>query len=75
MQKELDRLNKEIEQSPTALLHVERGKLYSKGGVMDKALNDFLKAEELDPDNTEATEYIRMLREVFEFRYKDYYNP
>ena len=56
-------------------LLMERGRLYHKAGVKDKALNDFLKVAELDPSNTEAREYIKLLKEIFAFRYMDYYNP
>jgi lipoprotein NlpI len=59
----------------SALLMMERGKLYHKAGVNDKALNDFLKVVELDPTNREAREYVKMLRDIFAFRYMDYYNP
>lgn len=58
-----------------AQLLLQRGKLYQKAGVNDKALNDFLKVAELDPENEEAREYIKMLRKIFAFRYMDYYNP
>lgn len=63
------------EKADDALLLMQRGKLYQKAGVNDKALNDFLKVSELDPENEEAREYIKMLREIFAFRYMDYYNP
>lgn len=72
---ELARLDAMIAASPTAILYLERGKLYNRNGVFDKALNDFLKARELDPANTEAQSAITMLREIFAFHYVDYYNP
>lgn len=72
----LAELTAEIENSPdSAPLLMERGKLYQKAGINDKALNDFLKVIELDPSNEEAREYIKMIREIFAFRYMDYYNP
>lgn len=72
----LAELTAEIENSPdSAPLLMERGKLYQKAGINDKALNDFLKVVELDSSNEEASEYIKMIREIFAFRYMDYYNP
>ncbi len=70
---ELDSRIAETPSDPGLLM--ERGRLYQKAGVNNKALNDFLKVEELDPANEEAKEYIKMLREIFAFRYMDYYNP
>ena len=72
---ELARLDAMIERSPSAVLYIERGKLYNRNGMKDKALSDFLKAVKLDPENAEAQNYITMLREIFAFRYLDYYNP
>ncbi len=72
----LAELNTRIaEKNDDAQLLMQRGKLYQKAGVNDKALNDFLKVAELDPENEEAREYIKMLRNIFAFRYMDYYNP
>ena len=75
MQQELARLSAAIGSGPTAELYMERGRLYNKGGVLDKALNDFLKAEQLAPGNEEAQSYIALLLEIFEYHYMDYYNP
>lgn len=72
---DLVKLTTEIELHPTAALYIERGKFYNRTGQFNKALNDFLKAQELDPDNAEARTYITMLREMYAFRYVDYYNP
>lgn len=55
--------------------YLERGRLLYRRSQYGEALNDFLRAEELDPDNTEAREYIRMLRDIFEYRNMDIYNP
>lgn len=55
--------------------YLERGRLYYKRGVYDKALNDYIKVNELDPDNIEAKEHIKLLKDIFEYRYMDYYNP
>lgn len=56
-------------------LYMERGKLYHRMGVFDKALNDFIKARALNKDNIEAKQYISMIKEIFEYRYTDIYNP
>ena len=40
-----------------------------------KALNDFNAALALEPENREAQEYVKMIHEILEFRYKDIYNP
>ncbi|MCL2562228.1 MAG: nicotinate (nicotinamide) nucleotide adenylyltransferase [Rikenellaceae bacterium] len=60
---------------PMADFYLERARLHDRNGRMDKALNDYLRAQELDPQNTEAAERIAMLREIFAYRYFDYYNP
>ncbi len=71
----LERLDASIAAWPTAALYMERGRLYHGNGQKDKALNDFLRVQELEPDNAEAQNYITMIREIFAFRYLDYYNP
>ncbi len=40
-----------------------------------KALNDFNAALKLEPLNREAQEYVKMIHEILDFRYKDIYNP
>ena len=40
-----------------------------------KALNDFNAALAIEPDNREAQEYVKMIHEILDFRYKDIYNP
>lgn len=74
-QRALERLDAEIAASPSSRLYLERGKLFNANGQMHKALNDLLKARELDPDNAEILNLITMIREIFAFRYTDYYNP
>ena len=71
----LKRLDAAIAAEPSAALYMERGRLYHNNGQKDKALNDFLRVQELEPDNAEAQNYITMIREIFAFRYLDYYNP
>ena len=56
-------------------LYVERGKLYHQKGLFDKAQNDFQRAAALNPNNSEAESYIELIQEIFNYRYKDIYNP
>jgi len=56
-------------------LYVERGKLYHQKGLFDKAQNDFQRAAALNPNNKEAESYIDLIQEIFNYRYKDIYNP
>lgn len=39
------------------------------------ALNKFRGVLEINPDDTEAREYVRMIEEILAFRYTDIYNP
>lgn len=77
----IDELTRAIESAPTqaslyqASLYMERGKLHHQQAHYDLALNDFLRVQKLAPDNTEAQEYILLLREIFNFRNLDLYNP
>lgn len=65
-----------IERTPDdAALHVERGKRYFRRNEWGNAVNDFNRAREIDPDCTEAQQFIEMAQEILEFRYKDIYNP
>ncbi len=76
IQNEISVLTDAIRQSPENIsLYLERGKLYHHNGSFDRALNDFNVVATLDPENSEAQAYIAMLMEIFEFRYKDIYNP
>ena len=76
IQNEIIRLTREIDRSPDdASLHAERGKLHYRGGAFDKAMNDFVRVRAIDPAHVEAGEYIRLISEIFEFHYKDLYNP
>ena len=56
-------------------LYVERGKLYHQKGLFDRAQNDFQRAAALNPNNKEAESYIELIQEIFNYRYKDIYNP
>lgn len=59
----------------SAEMYIERGKCYFRKNDWGSAINDFKKAEELAPNQTEAKQYIEMAQEILEFRYKDIYNP
>ena len=73
---EITALNSAIEQRPDdARLLIRRGKLLHRTGRFDCALNVFLRAKRLCPDNPEADAYIALLREIFAFRHFDLYNP
>ena len=46
--------DKQVELDPCAYYYIERGLLHLEAGVWDKAEEDFLKAAELEPNNTYA---------------------
>lgn len=56
-------------------LYVERGKCYYRHNEWGKAINDFNKAKQLNPDNVEAQQFHDVIYEILSFRYKDIYNP
>lgn len=69
-------LTEAIEKNPKDdKLYVERGKLYHQKGLFDKAQNDFQRAAALNPNNQEAESFIELIQEIFNYRYKDIYNP
>lgn len=69
-------LSAAIDASPDDfMLLMERGKLYHQKGEFDKALNDFLRANEINPGDMESATYIEIIREILNYRYKDIYNP
>lgn len=73
---ELELLDSSITQNPDdAGLLSRRGKLYYASSQFGKALNDFMRVRELDPDSVEAQEFITMINGILEFRYTDIYNP
>lgn len=73
--KEIELLTNQIEKSPSAALYIERGRLLYKIGEFGEALNDFIRANEREPENAEAIEMRKILEDIFEYRYTDYYNP
>lgn len=73
---EADELSAKIEAEPeNAALYMERGKVYYKTADYGKAQNDFIKVLRITPENEEARAYVELLKEIFEYRYVDYYNP
>lgn len=76
LESEIVLLDSEIERNPgNGSLYMERGKLYHKIGMFDRAMNDFIKVNTLEPQNNEAIQYVTMIRKIFEYRYTDIYNP
>ncbi len=76
LQQQIDLISNRIALHPNDItLYLQRGKLLQQIGMFDKALNDFTKALQLDPQNTEAKQYSMLLREIFAFTYTDQYNP
>lgn len=59
----------------TAAGFLSRGRRYQREGHLGEAFNDYVRALEIDPANTEAPEYLNLLREIFAFRDPDRYNP
>lgn len=63
------------EQPERAELYVERGKCYFQHNEWGNAINDFKRALKLDPEYSEAQQFIEMTEEILAFRYTDIYNP
>ena len=56
-------------------LLLERGKLHYRLSEWGPALNDFNAVLRIDAGHVEARQFAQMVQEIFEFRYKDIYNP
>ena len=56
-------------------LLLERGILHYRMGEWGPALNDFNAVLRIDAEHVEARQFAQMVQEIFEFRYKDIYNP
>lgn len=56
-------------------LLLERGKLHYRLSEWGPALNDFNAVLRIDANHVEARQFAQMVQEIFEFRYKDIYNP
>ena len=76
MTKELAELNAAVERMPQcAEVYITRGKYHYGCNSFGAAINDFNRALECEPGNTEAKEFLTIIQEILEFRYKDIYNP
>lgn len=72
----MDKLTARIEAGENdPILYMERGKMHYGLNNWGAALNDFNRALQLDDSNAEARQYVKMVQEILEFRYKDIYNP
>ncbi len=72
----IESLTEQIGEHPADItLYIERGKRFYSANEFGKAINDFQKVKELDPSSVEADQYLKMIYEILEFRYKDIYNP
>jgi nicotinate-nucleotide adenylyltransferase len=72
----IERLDELISSHPLDTeLYIRRGKLHYQSDEFGLAMNDFLKVKEIDPSSVEAEQYLDMINEILEFRYKDIYNP
>lgn len=73
---EIARLTAALEISPDdASLYAERGKLHFRAHDFGSALNDFNRVLSLDEKNIEIKQYVKMINEILDYRYKDIYNP
>jgi lipopolysaccharide biosynthesis regulator YciM len=72
----IEQLNQLIEADPNNVqLLIERGKLYHKMQVWGKALNDFNRVLELEPNQQIARTYKEMATQILSFRHTDLWNP
>ncbi len=73
---QIEVLTEALDQNPRDdALYVERGKLYHQKGQFDRAQNDFQRAAAINPQNHEAESFIEIIQEIFNYRYKEMYNP
>lgn len=73
---DIARLTAAVETAPDdASLYMERGKLHFRAHDFGSALNDFNKVLALDEKNEEVRQYVKMINEILDYRYKDIYNP
>lgn len=73
---DIARLTAAIELAPDdTSLYMERGKLHFRAHDFGSALNDFNKVLALDEKNSEVRQYVKMINEILDYRYKDIYNP
>lgn len=73
---DIEQLTLSINNSPDdATLYLQRGKLYMRLNSYGNAINDLNRALALDELNLEAAEYLKMIKEILDFRNTDIYNP
>lgn len=73
---EIERLSIAISGSPEDVsLLIERGKAYFRAHDFGHALDDFNQVLLRDEANMEVRQYVKMINEILEYRYKDIYNP
>lgn len=75
IEKKIEEVSRRLDQEPekTELL-MQRALLYQKLSQHDRALNDYLKVKEIEPDNLEAQAYIELLQEIINYRYILFYD-
>ena len=75
IEKKIEEVSRRLDQEPekTELL-MRRALLYQKLSQHDRALNDYLKVKEIEPDNPEAQAYIELLQEIINYRYILFYD-
>lgn len=54
--------------------YLKRGIKHQQSGNLDKALNDFIVAQELIPDNKEINSRVEMIKSIFDYSYKQHIN-
>ena len=68
--RKISALTTAISQQESAELYIERGKCYYRQNEWSNAIDDFRKAEELEPSHKEARQFREMVEEVLEYKYK-----
>jgi predicted negative regulator of RcsB-dependent stress response len=67
-------LNEAVESEPSDEAYYLRGKLHWKLGNRSRAMSDYCKAVELNPES-EARQALEMSTSIMNFYNKDIYNP
>jgi len=73
IQKNIDELSQEIEQTATVEKLIKRAALYEQAQQPSKAMNDFLKILEMDPENKIAKTKMEMLKITMHYQNRDIY--
>ncbi|MEA3504153.1 MAG: hypothetical protein U9R32_03045 [Bacteroidota bacterium] len=72
-QKRIEELSVEIEKSANVVELAERAGLYEHIQQPAKAINDFIKILEIEPDNGAAKTKIEMLKTTMHYQNRDIY--